>query len=429
MKIRPWESVDRPLLRNRLAYVSALIKRLLGDIREGGLDYRAMSLVYTTLLSLAPLLAVSFSVLKAFGVHNLMEPFLLHFMAPLGNQGPEVVSRILGFVDNIEVGVLGFVGFAMLFYTVLSLLQKIEESFNYVWRTQKSRSFQRRFSDYLSVILVGPVLVFSAVGLMASMTNSKLVRMIISQEPFGTLYYLVGLILPYVLIIAAFTFAYRFIPNTYVSFRSALVGGVAAGLVWRGAGWLFAEFVVDSTQYAAIYSGFAILIVFMIWIYFSWLVLLAGAQISFYHQNPRYIRAAERDIKLSYQLSERLGLSIMYLIAERFHQGNEPWTTNALSQRLGLPDLATEKILDVLKKRNLILVAAQTPEGFVPARDLSAMTLSEIMEKLRTSPADALSPDQGDLSLPAVDRLLEKLHACNAQATGGLSLKDWIDAR
>jgi membrane protein len=428
MKNSPWRSIDAASLRNRFDYVKAFIKRLTGDIQEGGLDYRAMSLVYTTLLSLAPLLAVSFSVLTAFGVHNQMEPVLLELVAPLGRQGAEIVDRIIGFVSNIKVGVLGFVGFATLFYTVLSLLQKIEESFNHVWRVKRLRSFQRRFSDYLSVLLVGPVLVFSALGLIASMANTEIAQTIIGREPFGTLYYLLGLILPYLLIIGAFTFAYRFIPNTHVNFRSALVGGIVAGISWRAAGWLFAEFVVNTTRYAAIYSGFAILIVFMIWLYVSWLILLIGAQISFYHQHPRYIRLADREVKLSHQLFERLGFLIMYLIAKHFRQGNRPWTIDALSQRLALPDLVIENVVDTLKKRNLILTVTEEPSGFIPARDPSTIALSEILEAIRTSPAEALPVDQQTLSVPAVDHLLERLHACSAQATEGVSLKDLVDS-
>jgi membrane protein len=428
MKNRPWRSIDATSLRNRFDYVKAFIKRLIGDIQEGGLDYRATSLVYTTLLSLAPLLAVSFSVLTAFGVHNQMEPVLLELVAPLGKQGAEIVERIIGFVSNIKVGVLGFVGFAMLFYTVLSLLQKIEESFNYVWRVTRLRSFQRRFSDYLSVLLVGPVLVFSALGLIASMANTEIAQTIIAREPFGTLYYLLGLILPYLLIIGAFTFAYRFIPNTHVNFRSAVVGGIVAGLSWRAAGWLFAEFVVNTTRYAAIYSGFAILVVFMIWLYVSWLILLIGAQISYYHQHPRHIHLPHRDIKLSPQLFDRLGFLIMYLIAKHFRMGNPLWTIDTLSQRLALPDLVIENVVDTLKKKNLILAAMEEPAGLIPARDPSTIALSEILEAMRTSPAESLPIDPKTLSISAVDHLLEKLHACSLQATEGVSLKDLVDS-
>jgi membrane protein len=428
MKNRPWRSIDAASLRNRFDYVKAFIKRLIGDIQEGGLDYRAMSLVYTTLLSLAPLLAVSFSVLTAFGVHNQMEPVLLELVAPLGRQGAEIVDRIIGFVSNIKVGVLGFVGFATLFYTVLSLLQKIEESFNHVWRVKRLRSFQRRFSDYLSVLLVGPVLVFSALGLIASMANTEIAQTIIAREPFGTLYYLLGLILPYLLIIGAFTFAYRFIPNTHVNFRSAVVGGIVAGLSWRAAGWLFAEFVVNTTRYAAIYSGFAILVVFMIWLYVSWLILLIGAQISYYHQHPRHIHLPHRDIKLSPQLFDRLGFLIMYLIAKHFRMGNPLWTIDTLSQRLALPDLVIENVVDTLKKKNLILAAMEEPAGLIPARDPSTIALSEILEAMRTSPAESLPIDPKTLSISAVDHLLEKLHACSLQATEGVSLKDLVDS-
>lgn len=428
MKNRPWRSIDATSLRNRFDYVKAFIKRLIGDIQEGGLDYRATSLVYTTLLSLAPLLAVSFSVLTAFGVHNQMEPVLLELVAPLGKQGAEIVERIIGFVSNIKVGVLGFVGFAMLFYTVLSLLQKIEESFNYVWRVTRLRSFQRRFSDYLSVLLVGPVLVFSALGLIASMANTEIAQTIIAREPFGTLYYLLGLILPYLLIIGAFTFVYRFIPNTHVNFRSAVVGGIVAGLSWRAAGWLFAEFVVNTTRYAAIYSGFAILVVFMIWLYVSWLILLIGAQISYYHQHPRHIHLPHRDIKLSPQRFDHLGFLIMYLIAKHFRMGNPLWTIDTLSQRLALPDLVIEDVVDTLKKKNLILAAMEEPAGLIPARDPSTIALSEILEAIRTSPAESLPIDPKTLSISAVDHLLEKLHACSLQATEGVSLKDLVDS-
>lgn len=193
-------------------------------------------------------------------------------------------------------------------------------------------------------------------------------------------------------------------------------------------GWLFAEFVVNSTRYAAIYSGFAILIVFMIWLYVSWLILLIGAQISYYHQHPHYIYLPHRDIKLSPQLFDRLGFLIMYLIAKHFRMGNPLWTIDTLSQRLALPELVIENVVDTLKKRNLILAATEEPSALIPARDPSTIALSEILEAIRTSPAESLPIDPKTLSISAVDHLLEKLHACTLQATEGVSLKDLVDS-
>ena len=146
------------------------------DLAEGQLTLRAMSLVYTTLLSLVPLLAISFSVLKGFGVHNQVEPLLLGFLEPLGDQGVEISARIVGFVDNIKVGVLGFLGFVLLFYTVISLMQKIERAFNYTWRIGRERTLGQRFRDYFSVVVIGPVLVFSSLSITASIMSDAVVQ-------------------------------------------------------------------------------------------------------------------------------------------------------------------------------------------------------------------------------------------------------------
>ncbi|MDP1929009.1 MAG: YhjD/YihY/BrkB family envelope integrity protein, partial [Thiobacillus sp.] len=131
------------------------------DIVGERLNLRAMSLVYTTLLSLVPLLAVSFSVLKAFGVHNAARPALLALLAPLGDERVQMVDQITGFVDNIKVGVLGVVGVALLLYTAVSLVQKVEQGFNEVWHVRRERTFAQRFSNYLSVIFTAPVLLFA----------------------------------------------------------------------------------------------------------------------------------------------------------------------------------------------------------------------------------------------------------------------------
>jgi membrane protein len=403
-----------------------LARTLAHDIYAGGLDLRATSLVYTTLLSLAPLLAVSFSVLKAFGVQNQMRPFLLRLGEPLGPQGPELVDRVIGFVNNLEVGVLGFTGFALLFYTVLSLLQKIEDAFNQIWRVEKSRSFRRRFSDFLSVLLVGPVLVFSALGLTASMASHRVVQSLIALEPFGTLYYLAGLVLPYVFIVAAFTFLYLFIPNTRVGFKPALVGGLAAGLAWRGVGWLFARFVAGSTQYAAVYSSFAILIVFMIWIYVSWLILLVGGQIAFYVQHSRYLRAGQHDLRLGAGLFRRVGLLVMGLLAERFHRGEPPWSVPDLVDRLDLPGQVVERVLGVLERRGLVLAVSDERRAYVPGRDPAALPLITVLDALRAEPEDGYPFNREALSAPGVDLLEERLRECEAKIVEDMSLEDFV---
>jgi len=209
------------------------------DVVDGQLTLRAMSLVYTTLLALVPLLAVSFSVLKGFGVHNQIEPLLLNFLSPLGERGVEISSRIIGFVDNVKAGVLGSLGVALLVYTVISLIQKIESAFNYTWRVKRSRPFAQRFSDYLSIILIGPVLIFTALGITATLTSTAVVQKLVAIEPFGSFLQIGSHLLPYLLIITAFTFFYVLVPNKKVQFISALIGGITAGVLWEGLGFCF----------------------------------------------------------------------------------------------------------------------------------------------------------------------------------------------
>src|SRR5437588_8852705 len=147
---------------------------------------QAMALAFKTLLSLAPLLAVVFSLLKAFGVHNRMEPALAEALAPLGEKGQEITAYLIGFVDKMSAGALGSVGLVTLFITVLSLMGTIEEAFNHIWHVKAPRKLARKFSDYLTVILVGPVLVVAALTITATLQSNAFVQKLMSLEPFGT---------------------------------------------------------------------------------------------------------------------------------------------------------------------------------------------------------------------------------------------------
>jgi len=249
----------------RLVYVTVR------EFNNNELTLRAMSLVYTTLLSLVPLLAFSVSILKGFGiVEKQLEPFLVTFLEPLGDKGVEITNTILEFIGKINFGVLGIVGLLLLIYTSISVIKKIEDSLNIVWNIEHGRSLTRRFSDYISTLLIGPVLMFVALALTASFENNALVNRILSIEPLGTIVYLIGILVPYLLVIMVFTFIYIIIPNTKVKFKSAFIGGLIAGLAWHTTSWIFAMSVASSTRYAAIYSSLALLIIFMRWLYLNW---------------------------------------------------------------------------------------------------------------------------------------------------------------
>lgn len=226
---------------------------LFRELINGEITLRAMGLVYTTLLSITPLLALSFSVLKGFGVHNQLEPLLLQFMAPLGSKAAELTQQVLGFVDNIQVGALGVVGLVTLLYTVLMMMQQIENAFNHLWQLPTNRSFHKQFSKYISVIMVAPIILFTMFGLLSSLSHTAIAEQLSSHSSWNNLLQLI----PVLLVIAVFTFIYIFIPNTRVKFLPALGAGTIAGIAWQTGGGLFAAFVVNSGPQTAIYSVFA----------------------------------------------------------------------------------------------------------------------------------------------------------------------------
>lgn len=414
----------------RIEKVSLQFLRLLfvlvRDLTKGQLTMRAMSLVYTSLLSVVPLLAVSFSVLKAFGVHNQVEPLLQQFLAPLGEKGLELSDTIISFVDNMNVGVLGSVGLALLFYTVISLIAKIEDAFNHIWHITSARNFIQRFSYYLSVLLIGPVLVFSAMGLTASMMNAEVVQYIISFEPFGTIAYLVSYLLPYVFTIAAFTLVYILLPNTSVHIVPATIAACVAGLLWKGVGWVFTVFIVGSTKYDAIYSGFAIVIVLLIWLYINWLLLLLGAQLAFYLQHPEHIRPVRSISSLSNILKEKLALSVIYLIGVNHLQGGPSLSSDELVHRLSISSDLLAGIIDAMTSNNILTVTTDQPGTFVPARDLDSISLYDVLHAVRSTQQQQVLIGEKSPMFADVEHLLERLNQSIESEFANESVRQWL---
>jgi len=394
------------------------------DLLDGQLTLRAMSLVYTTLLAMVPLLAVSFSVLKGFGVHNQIEPLLLNFLRPMGERGVEVTSRIIGFVDSVKAGVLGSVGFALLIYTVISLIQKIERACNDTWHVNQSRPLSQKFSDYLSVILIGPVLVFSALGITASVMSTAVVQKMVAIKVFGSLMELATTLIPYLLVIAAFTFVYIFVPNTRVRFRSALTGGLVAGVLWETSGWAFASFVVKSAKYTAIYSGFAILIMFMIWLYLSWLIVLVGASVAYYHQHPESVTAYRRELRLSNRMQEKLALLVMFLVGNNYYDNLPALTLEEFAQSLNVPMEALVPVMEALEGYGLLTQTANEPPTYLPARPLDTAGLKDVLDAVRGANEMVDLKPQSESAGLAVDQLVDHLDQAMERALQGSTLKD-----
>lgn len=412
------------LLPERLAWMIARhIHALLRDLLSGQLTLRAMSLVYTTLLSTVPLLALSFSVIKIFGVHNRLQPQLYHLMEPLGPRGAEITDWVIRAIDNLEGGVLGTVSLVFLVYTAVAMVQKVESTFNYVWHVTRPRNLARRLSEYISVLLIGPVVMTLALGLIASIGANSIVQTVGAIEPFGSAIVVLGKVLPYILVIAVFTFLYKFLPNATVRFGAALAGGIAAGIMWAFVGSVFASVVALSANQAAIYSTFAVAVSALIWLYVSWLILLIGAQIAFYAQNPVFLRIGQHEPRLANELRERIALNIMYLIGMAFRAGDTRCTIDHISGATGIPAPTLAPVLSVLEA--VALVSVNDEDGLMPGREMSRIMLVEILAAVRAG------GDTGAFHAPIwagpVDRMANDVQAAIEKLTAATTLSAFLD--
>lgn len=374
---------DRPWYTRRALVVGRYLFGLSRDLLSGQLTLHAMSLVYSTLLAIVPLIAFSFSVLKGFNIHERLEPLLGQALLPLGeDQARMITGEIIDTVNKVSGATLGSVSLAIFLYTAISMVQKVERSFNYVWHVSRPRSLGRRMADYISVLLIGPLVMVVALSLIGALQSNKVLQALLNVSFIGPLLAEAGNLMPLALVILAFTFLYKFIPNTQVRFTAALVGGVTAGCLWALTSVYFATFVVSSHRIEAIYAGFAIAIFALVWLYLNWIILLLGAQLAFYYQNRAFLRIGRRDPGLSNLTRERLALNIMWIVGLAYRDTGRHVRVGDIAAEIGLPAVVVDKVVAQLEGAGLLV--ATDDDYLVPGSDIHAMRLSDVMAAVRT---------------------------------------------
>jgi membrane protein len=422
-----WETEFSNLTRFK-RLIHGLIKIFLivaRDFIEKLVKLQAMALAFKTLLSLAPLLAVVFAVLKSFGVHNRMEPALAEALAPLGEKGQEITVHLIKFVDQIRVGALGSLGLVTLFITVLSLIGTIEESFNHIWRVKSPRKLTRKFSDYLSVVLVGPVLVFAAVTITATLQSNMFVQRLMSLEPFGTVILTLLKLVPYIALWGAFTFVYVFVPNTRVKLKAALIGGLVAAVLWQTVGWGFAAFVASSTGYDAIYKSFATLLLFLLWLHVGWVIVLLGAQVAYAYQHLHLYQEDREELARSPAGREQLALHMMFLVGRNFYHGLDPMSVSELANELSLPAGLVNDFMEMFHRARLVLPLADE-ETFVLGRAPETIGIKEILDCVRNSGKAQTSSGKRTKEEQSIDEILTAANQSVAEILEGKNLQSLI---
>ncbi|MDA3921883.1 MAG: YihY/virulence factor BrkB family protein [Salinisphaera sp.] len=410
--------------RRWLLIAARIVAALISDIQAGDITMRAMGLVYTSLVSLVPMLALAFSLLKAFGVNNALRPVLQRFLSPLGPQSAQIIDKIVDFVQNVQVGVLGAIGMVALIWSVLSLIQKVEAGCNYIWHVRAARSLGRRVTEYLSVLIAGPLVILAATSMTASVTSNAAVGYLYSVEPFGEALYIAGRLVPYLLYSIGFTLLFAFMPNTRVRLLPAIGGGIFAGVLWQTATFAFALFASNAGNVNAIYSSFAILILLLIWLYVSWMIVLTGCRVAFLLQHNERLTRGPYPPHLGEDARERLALMILGLVARRFLDGAKPWQADHLASALRVAPDHVNALVDDMVAAGLIMETGDERSSLMPRRDIEQVQLNDALDTIRRGDPAACPRPRSNVPVSPI----EAWHAAGERARRdvfrGLTLRE-----
>ncbi|BBO70543.1 hypothetical protein DSCA_44730 [Desulfosarcina alkanivorans] len=394
--------------------VRTLILSVQGFARHQG-PLRASALTFFTLLSLVPVAAMAFGIAKGFGFERRLQQELLDKFSAQ----QEVVAQVIGFaqnmLDNTKGGMIAGIGIVVLFWAVIKVLGNIENAFNHIWGV-RSRTFIRKLSDYLTIMLICPVLMImsgSVTVFITSQVSAISGRFELLQMVGPAIY--VGLkLLPYTLIWVLFTLTYMIMPNTRVRFDGALLAGVIAGSTYQAVQAAYIYFQIIVAKYNAIYGSFAALPLFLLWLQISWLIVLIGAEISHAYQHSDHVDETTDGLELSIAHSRLLALTVCRHVVRLFHQGKPAQTTTQIADELALSPALVDNLSDLLVRGKVLVRIDRNGDddkAIQPARDIGLLTVNSVVAAL-----DDVGQNGRPLAhLPEAETLSETLAALRSE--------------
>ncbi len=386
------------------------------------LPFLANGLTFITLLGLVPALAISFSVAKGLGFSGALRALIIENELLAGQK--EVMVQVLSYVDRTQVSTLGILGLLALVATLILTLSSVEETVNRIWEVKNTRSWLRKATDYFSVMIICPLLVVGAFAAWAHVSNNQMVQWLMGVAVVGEVTTWGTKLWPIVMLSAAFSFVYLFLPNTRVPVSSAAIAGVIAGLLWWAVQSIYISFQVGVAKYNAIYGGFASLPLFMVWLQVSWQVVLFGAELAHAHYVVRQGQMLhEMQPALSVAQMEELAMRMMYRLALHFHRGEEPCTIKQLARSLGVTQTQTQEAANLMCRARLVVEAGSGHNELHPARSLDTLTLAHVWKALRGP--DAKPPRELAQGLDA--DLIKRLHEVHGRTQKDLAEVTLLD--
>lgn len=377
---------------------------------------KASALTYYVLLSIVPVFAVLFGIAKGFGFQEALEEEIYKRFA----EQPELMEKLIHFayswLQNVQGGLIAGIGTILLFWTVLGLLNSIEGALNSIWKVKKQRAYHRKISNYLASMIIAPLILVavSSINLFLTKTSHEESQNAFIHAVNPILLFLVN-ISPFFLSWILFTFVYKFTPNVKVDLKAALIAGILAGTAFQLWQWAYIKFQMTATSYGVIYGSFAALPLFLIWVQTSWLILLAGAELTVEIENHVYIPGR------SYMLLTRkvTALLITFRCIEAFTKGIPPYTDRTLAPVVGLPLQDVQEQIELLQKAGILspVWLSNNSIGYQPGRDTHTITMKSVCDAIELDhQISAYVPDSVELNkfqnyLKKVDTLVSQLES------------------
>ena len=349
----------------------------------------ASILTYYSLLNVVPVVAVAFAISKGFGLEKLIEKQILQ-MADKANWQADITTQIISFshklLEQAKGGLIAGVGVVLLFWTVISILGKIEESLNNIWEVKQSRTLIRKFSDYIAVMVFTPVLFIissSATVLVASQVK-VIVNKIALLGVFSKVIFLLLNLLPYVSIWILLTMLYLVMPNVRIPFRSAILGGITAGTIAQIVQWLYIKFQIGAASYGAIYGSFAALPLFLAMLQMSWMIVLFGAEIAYANEHYETFGFHPDYSRISVSSKKLLMLRVFHLLTKKFSRGEKPLNAHQIANVLEIPVRLVGRLLHELSEVGLvveIIKGFKNEVAFQPGRTIENITVKFALDE------------------------------------------------
>lgn len=374
---------NEPLLIRGVRSTAQLLVLTARGFSSDQLLLRASALTYVSALSIIPMLGVVIAIL---GVVGGDETFVNFAIDQLTTVAPEVRETVRGYAAGLNLSSFGAIGGAVVFGTTILALRHLEQTLNDIWGVARSRSWPRRFSDYLAVMVVAPVSAGVAVSLGTALESEPFVARML-QNPFFAQVYGSGLDqFPVFVLFVGFTFLYWFFPNTRVQFSAAALGGLVAAVLFSAARSIYVDFQIGAATYQAVFGALSAVPLILVWLFACWAILLLGAEVAFAMQNLPFFRREMRAGDLSPAQSEAIALEVAVATARAFAHGQPPPTADVLADILDVPVRSVRRIVETLAEAGVlrIVMAGEEEDGaFVPASPLAQLTVGEVLRAVR----------------------------------------------